>query len=653
VDWPDLIPAVVVAGALMIVPGGVPLAVLGLRPLPLVALSPVVSIAVVAGSAAAASLLDVPWGPGPVAAAVLVAALLALALRLGVRRRLAGFAPEDSSAAGLRSSSAALVQYGVGLAAIGAAMATPIMQTFVSPLSISQKFDNAFHLNAISYAVRTGRAAPWDISVVSGGAIYPPGFHDQTALLQLLLPQLPLPAAVHAVMLTILLVAWPLSMALLIETLFRPGPAARMLTVPLSFSFTAFPLTLLDWGMIYPNVYGFALVPALLALVVELVRRQGTAQVPPVLVAPLLALAIVGAALAHPNAPFSAALLCLPAFVVGILRASPARGRERLWPAFLALSSVGVVAAWVVFAPSLATAEWFAVQTTSQATGEVLTGATAEKRAIWTGTVALLVGLAALLRTRRHLWLLVAWVIAAVVYVASTAWAEGPWRDLVSGMLYRDQFRTGALLSFVWVPVAVYGVQTVAELLGTQAHRLPGALRSRSALVGLVLSVVAALVVSGLTVSSRGFTERMTQVRGAYVLDERSEILSPSELEMFDSVEELVPPDATIVVDPWDGSSLAYAFTGRHVTTYYVTDLRSPQLAYAVNHIEKIAEDPDVCMSLDALGADHVLSFGDVEMFEGDENGRFEPLENLRGTEGLELLAQHGDAFLYEITACG
>ena len=41
--------------------------------------------------------------------------------------------------------------------------------------------------------------------------------------------------------------------------------------------------------------------------------------------------------------------------------------------------------------------------------------------------------------------------------------------------------------------------------------------------------------------------------------------INPDELQLFEDVAELTPEDAVIAGNPWNGSALAYAFTGRRV----------------------------------------------------------------------------------------
>ena len=67
-------------------------------------------------------------------------------------------------------------------------------------------------------------------------------------------------------------VIWPLSVMYLVRSTMRASIPALLSVGVVSASFTAFPMLLINFGVLYPNSLGLALLPTVLGLFAQLLR---------------------------------------------------------------------------------------------------------------------------------------------------------------------------------------------------------------------------------------------------------------------------------------------------------------------------------------------------------------------------------------------
>lgn len=174
--WLDLAAATAVAVALVFVPGLALTFAAGLRGLWVAALAAPAGVTVIGVAAVASPMMGQGWSVSSVAIVTVVAAVVLFALRALVWRRQ----PADSTLRGR----------GVFVfAAVAIAVAVTTVQLVLmigAPDSISQTFDNVFHLNAVRYILDHGNASPLFVaSMTSAGApasFYPTGWHAIASL---------------------------------------------------------------------------------------------------------------------------------------------------------------------------------------------------------------------------------------------------------------------------------------------------------------------------------------------------------------------------------------------------------------------------------------------------------------------------------------
>jgi hypothetical protein len=108
-----------------------------------------------------------------------------------------------------------------------------------------------------------------------------------------------------------------------------------------------------------------------------------------------------------------------------------------------------------------------------------------------------------------------------------------------------------------------------------------------------------------------------------------------------------------IADNPWNGSSLAYAYAGRQVLTPHLFAAVDPVRELIDKHLKYEAADPEMCDALRRTNVEFVLDFGSDYMIDLDGSGDFPGVTDIGNASGFELLDSEGPhAKLYRITAC-
>lgn len=598
---------------------------------------PAMSVTVLAVASNVAPLVGVAWSPLPVVVVTGVVAAIAFL----VRRRV----PDGESTPVRRPAVWAM---GAALIAAAAVITLQLMIAFGQPGSISQTLDNIVHLNAIKLATDTGDASAVQIGATSDIPFYPNGWHSVVALVQLTTGA-PIPVAVNAGNIVIAAVVWPVSCAAAAWAIFR-RPLAVVLTALLATGFGAFPLLLLDFGVLYPNFTGYALVGAVLAATWILVRaRTWGERLRPSL---LLLLVAAGVGVAHPNALLAAYALAAPAAIALMV---PFDAESRTRPRLIALGvvSLGLVAggavAWSVARTNYEMSRWAPWQTASQAIGEAVT--LAPRQFPMTIVLALLFAAGAVAIVRRPTRIAVAapFLAALVLFVLSSgASVSNPIRELLTNPWYNDPYRLAALLPVAALPVVTLGALEVVDRSISLLDRVPRVSAWAPATAVAVVVVLAASVGAGPNVQAA-----IAETRGQYELAPDANVLSEDEYDVLSRLEETTPPDAVIAGSPLTGASLAYALGDRAVTERHVFGARTPDEQFLASHLRDIDSDPRVCQAVRAVGATYVLDFGDRNV-NGNDGSAYDGLIDLRGSDKLVLVHSSGaEAKLFRIEGCG
>lgn len=629
--WLSGVPALGVALGLLVLLGLPASIFLPVRGVERLASAIVVSLASISGAALISPLLGVTWSLLPVIGLALIIAVIAAALRIFARNR------DEMRASGLgRSGWISLTIAFLGWLGI-------LMFGIGSPEHPSQLYDAVFHLNAVEFILSTGDASPLHMTMTVPGrevSFYPTLWHALVSLV-VLVAAVPVTVATNVVTLTVVALIWPVALVVLTRQLFPAAKVAAALAPILGFCFAIFPLGFLNWGVLYPNLLGMALVPILLAFALASAEKNMSA---PVRVARLLlAVASVGVvALGHPSSLLAAVALLVPwgfSVVIHLWRTHPVRRTRVVIGVGTALGLGTLAIVWR--GANVTTKEWLPWATLAQAVGEIaFLSPVGRSTGLLLGVLAA-IGMVSLVRSRLW-WPVAAHLVAAFFFAMATWFTILSIRSLFVGVWYDDTTRVGALLAVFGIPLAAYGAQQVWDWAATwNAHG-----REPRFIPGLVAVLV---VLFGATHLLAIKNDLRMMRNTSFAFTEASQGLSPDEELIFDEAFDVVDDDGVVIGDPLTGAALYFAYTGGEVVYFHIGGTYGADAALLAKNMRE--GGTEVCAAIGALGVTHAFDFGDRSMYpKADE--RYAGLHNLEEADFLSEVARSGDAVLYEVTGC-
>jgi hypothetical protein len=557
-------------------------------------------------------------------------------------------------------------------AALAAGMAVSFVVwliNFVRPLSgpaaITRAYDVPWHASIIKQFMVSGNGSTLtsaQIEHTTGSSFYPAAWHDMVALVAGL-GHYPVFGGINAVVFAELTLVWPLSIAAFVGVLLGRRSRPVFLAVVFGVLFTAFPLHLLTWGIIYSNLYGFALLPALLALGVLLFSDRISWGMGRRLVAVLFVVGFVADAIAQPNAVFTAALVLLP-FVLGQLYrwVAAARPRGGLSPR---VSGVGVCVVLVV----VAGIAWVGLAHTSMlARTTTLDRPTAGSlpRAVYAalfegfsntheqyllGFLIIVGALMLLFLQRRRQWLLASHALLSLCYIVS---ASQPieqhlhWlRMNFTGYWYNDFHRLAAATVVTAIPLAVVAMEWLAATMSRLSitHTPPA----------ISTAMVMALVTAG-TLTSMPMTKHRGLLQSMSATDSA---MSAERRAFLQQVARTVPAGQVVANNPFDGSAYGWSLFG--LDTFFKSYSQnwigsmSPAMLTVSNRLDKAASDPQVCDVLREYDVTYALAMSTKGRLVNNVWHHipiWQGMHLTRDTPGFTTVLHQPGMTLYKITAC-
>jgi len=245
------------------------------------------------------------------------------------------------------------------------------------------------------------------------------------------------------------------------------------------------------------------------------------------------------------------------------------------------------------------------------------------------------------------------------LYIVAASFPKGSIRDILIGTWYQDTYRLAALLPLLVTPLAVIGGlrlwdSTRSSRPGTRTWQVWEASIDRTGASGKTVLSTAAVVVFALLASFAGpLSHYINGASSVYRFDAQSELLTPDELALIQRLPSRVPSDAVIADNPWNGSSLAYAYTGRRVLTTHLFTTDDPDTELINQKLGEAADNPAVCAALRNKNVQYVLDFGARYLIDLPGSEKYPALTNLAPGNGLTLVDSQGqDARLYRISGC-
>lgn len=640
--WIDLLIACLTITTIVIGPGLSLAFLLGLRGLAAWASAAPFGVTVVSTAALLAPMLGMRWTALPV--------LLVTAVFAGVITTVQMITPSGWRRSRMRAPRGFRLWMMGTLAATAVIVAAQVIFVIGAPGNISQSFDNIFHLNAVRYALDNGNASPLfvgSLTSVSGGQwFYPTAWHAIAAL-TVEISGVSIPVAANAVAMVFSALAWPAGALWLAVTLFGRLPGVIVGAGLAVVGSAAFPLLMIDYGVLYPLHLGISVLPASIVLMVRafsIVRLDHS----PLPIAVVAAVGVLpGLAVAHPGALAAWIVVTTATLMVSVmrsLRGSSAARRALLTSGVLAYL-VAAAAVWWVLRPPLSAREWPPEMTVAQALGEVLF--VSPFGAPLAALLAILSSTGAIFAVRRRrvseLFAVLMFVIFASLYVVVAALPYLDIRDFLTGSWYNNLPRLAALLPLAVVPLAGAGVHYLIPHVAraTSLWNLPRKARASMGVVAVLAAVVVVLL---------PMRTPLENAKVAYDLDADSPLISTDEMTLLNRLADEVEPDAVIAGSPWTGAGLAYAISGRKVLQPHTL----MEMTDDMNEINEDLNDAEpgapVCDAVASTGVRYVLDFGDREVHGGDHP--YPGFRNLAGSGAAELVDREGQAKLYRVIGC-
>lgn len=639
--------SVLLALALLYVPGAAVAAVFRQRPLTVLAVAPGLTFAVVSVGSMATTALGVRWTPIAVAGwallAVLGAALASVVLlalersRAGARARDVAPASRELAARDVRDgarpsvTSVAVASVVVALSAVvGAGQIVVASDLLTRPL---QFWDAVFHGVAIRYIVDTGEAGPFSLAGAAQPAnphfYYPDVYHAIGAVL-LQLPGQSMPGVLSALS-AATVVAFVLGSSAVAARL-GGGPVGAAAAALAAATTWTFPFGRLNWGPLLPYALGVAAITGAVVLGIAVVRGRRVS----VRTALLLGVAMAGLLAVHPSVGAGAAIM------LGLLLVC-ARSGARI-PALVTLGLAAVLA-FAVFVPqlslgagaSVAGFRWPKLYSLLRVAGEYASVTkSVPASALW--WILLAVGVVALVRARRRAALALALAVAAFSIVFWLAYSvSAAWSHLFTALWWDDANRLAALMMVAATPLVGLGVAALARA-SRSGDRSP-----RPAMVtATVLGVIVSLAVGATAAIG---THR---VLSAAVYGDGPAV-TRDEAEIFADLARLYEV-GLVLGDPFDGSSWVYTLYGIPVVipAPLAEDPGAqvgPARMLLYSSMNRYGFDPGVTITVRDLDVRWVLVGSEVVGGPGRPPG----FEGLGVNPHLELVAANDGARLYRV----
>ncbi|WP_309128009.1 DUF6541 family protein [Microbacterium sp.] len=631
-DWLAMLPVMVVAIAVVLLPGLLIGAALRVRGVLLWGFAPAAGVAALAVSAGGLGILGVGWSVWTAGIAVLLLAGMAA---------LIGHSLAPAKLEVVRPGHGVAVAAAV---AAGALLGMVRMASLIrSPDSVSQTNDATFHLNALRFISDSGSASSLDLlGAIDTSGFYPAAWHAVASTVAALTGADVVRVA-NATSLAIAGPIWVLSITSFVWCTARGARAATIAAALMSPALLAFPFYALDFGVLYPYALSVAVLPGVLAVLVALAasHRDGGAGTETVrrrwlaIVASAVGLAAI--ALAQPAALLIWVIgaVSLVLWIVHKEWAGSGR-RRRIWLLVTAFAVVVAAAlVWAVlmrFSPSVL---WSSRKSLIPAVVDLVLNDSIGPGPAVTMSALAIAGIVVVVCRRPLRWLLLYGAAISVLTLVAVSVRNEAIRGLLSAW-YADPHRFIMMMPLVVIPLAAIGVAGILRLIGRRS-------RTASLVVG---AVVAGVLLVETTVWA--------------VIDARSErsdygvtatsYLSIDERLLLERLPHYVDRDDRVLGDPSAGAAFGYALSGVDVVPRTWSMPNDAAHTVLGEELVDLADEPAVCEALASTGIDYVLDFGQSTAGAGRQD--MPGLTGFADAAGFRKVAQQGDASLWRITGC-
>ena len=649
-SWLGAIPVVAIALMLLFLPGLIAVLPLRVPWLATFALAPGLSTTALVLISVTSSAVGVPWGPVPLIAGLLAMWLMAGALGTLLRRYSP---PEEPS----RLPIGALAVTAIAAVAV----ALVLVPVSLTPEAFPQHPDTIFHLGAAQWMVEHNDASVLHAAgfvLPSGTGFYPAAFHAMVATIAQV-SGAPAVVAASSFVLVIAGVVWPLGCIVLARTFFGPGVAVTLSAGVASVAFSTFPFMLMGFGVLWPTLFGQTLIPsalALLAVMLAAAHRQSPPLKSKLRAMVLLLATLPGLLLAHVNA-FVAFLLFGYLMVAGlVLRKAWETRHSRPWLAAVSLAGLVAATGLIFVASTLGSGKARGMRLVGrpgperplgEAVYDVFLFAFRGKGALW--VLAALVGVGAviiLMRHRDRLWLVAAVTITSVFLFLNIAVDN----QMVRLFTWPWNNQTVRIASLVVLPAAL--LATVALAAGARLlENLTGS-QSRLGLPKWAPAVAAPLLF--VVATGGGYVHDHRRTLDAFFHPPRAgSWASNEELGALHRLARLVPPEAVVAENPWNGGTYMYVVSGRHMLFPTEKARLGGDRTLLALRLNDVGNSPEVCAAAQRQHVQYAITGGRPPLSAGTRATiEYPGVDAVRKSNAFRKVAKDAPYTLFEMVRC-
>lgn len=521
-------------------------------------------------------------------------------------------------------------------------------------------FDNVFHLNAVRYIMDSGNASTLELGSLNGNsglaAVYPSAWHSIAALVAEITGS-SIPMAVNATNIVMSSIVWPLSVMFLTRLIVGNTLIAVVVSGILSAAQLAFPYMLMLWGPLYPNALSIVLLPVVLGILIVLLKRSREVFNSAFAWWVLLLASILALATAHTSAINTLLALSLPLFfglfaskAAKLYRSKSSPKPWLLWGASALILMLFFFAIWTKLRPGFYDS-WVPTRSFSAAVGEALTNSPMWGQEVIAVSILSLVGTVCALARRRYRWAAVSYLIMVFLFIVGASFETGSVRWFFIGGWYQDTFRLAAFIPIMATVMGTIGAQAISTWILKNSPRLERLVfkRSRLTSAAAIITIITCLT---LVTQLGGLQSYLRENRSLYTINEKSTIISSDEAILLGRLAENVPPDAVIADNPWNGSSLAYAFADRKVMQYHMFSNSTKDQREIFKNLATATSGSPTCKIAQDLNVRYILDFGNQFLVKDPSAKDYPGVTDVASSPGLRLVDSQGQAKLYKVVAC-
>lgn len=645
-SWREAIPVLVVAVALLFVPGTLAALAARARLLAAIAIGPVLTSTFLTVSGVVCGALGIRW-----TVPVLFVSLALCVIVVGAAGRLLSKRTTPVEGGPLLGTAVGVV---VALAVFLVAMGKELP----TPEAIPQHPDTIFHLGAAQWMLEHG-----DISVLhaagfatpTGTGFYPAAFHDFTSSIALLTGSSVVVAS-SVFVITIAAIAWPLGCAVLAMSLLGRRASVAIAAAIASVCFTGYPYFLMGFGVLWPNLFGQALLPAALLLVVSVTgspAEQGYAAAPRRMSLFLLAVSLPGLTLAHPNA-FVSLCVFVAILVLGRVVAYGWRARRERG----ALVRNGAVGLGIVVVALGGLAQRPQGMFNTGAAGPEASAARAlhdmvlfsprETRPLVLLSVFVIAGALILLFRRPG----ARWVAVGLALFSCLFWVNVAVDSDAARFFTWPWYNNAVRIQAVGVLPAVIAAATAFVYVGDLAARYLRSHRPSLREHHAGLAAVGALLAVFLVVT-QGYVGAHAAILHRYFHPKPADSwVTNQELRSLRALSQHIPPNEVVAANPWNGGTYLYVVSGRRLLVPTEKANTSPDRELLSRHLNEVGTNPEICTVAERQHVEWAITGGRPFSWSKGREKLYAGIDHVGTSPAWKPVASSAPYTLYERIAC-